>query len=69
MEPRYPDVEVALTGEDGNAFTILGNVNAALRRADVSASERKEFWEEATSGGGGGYNELLATCERWVSVT
>ena len=29
---RYPDVVVQLTGEDGNAFAILGTVRRALRQ-------------------------------------
>ena len=31
--PKFPDVNVPLAGEDGNAFAILGRVRKALRRA------------------------------------
>lgn len=31
--PKYPDVTVRLTGNDGNAFAIIGNVARHLRRA------------------------------------
>jgi hypothetical protein len=59
-------VEVQLSGEDGNAFAILGRVTRALRRADVPKAECDAFLAEAT---GGDYDELLATCMRWVDVS
>lgn len=33
MAAKYPDVEVELCGQDGNAFAILGRVARALRQA------------------------------------
>ena len=63
--PKYPKIKVRLTGRDGNAFAILGAVNAALRHAGVSAEERKQFADEATSGD---YDHLLRTAMRWVEV-
>ena len=35
-ECKYPEVEVELVGQDGNAFVIMGAVSKALKRADVS---------------------------------
>jgi len=64
--PRYPDVEVALVGEDGNAFAILGRASKALRRAGVSQAEREAFMSEAMSGD---YDNLLATVMRWVATS
>lgn len=64
-EPKYPDVHVDLVGEDGNAFAILGRVNGAMIRADISREERDAFLAEATSGD---YNHLLRTVTKWVSV-
>lgn len=64
-EPRYPDITVRLVGEDGNAFAIIGRVKQALRRAGVSQDEIKAFREEAMSGD---YDNVLATCMRWVEV-
>ena len=62
-EIRFPDVEVQLTGEDGNAFAILGAVSKALRRAgDRDAVD--EFLDEAPSGD---YNNLLQTAMRYVT--
>ena len=63
MEPRYPEVEVELVGHDGNAFAVLGRVQAALREAGVAEEERARFTAEAM---GGDYDQLLQTCMRWV---
>lgn len=63
--PKYPDVEVQLSSENGNAFVILGSVERALRRAKVDDSEIRDFMDEATNGD---YDHLLQTCMRWVTV-
>jgi hypothetical protein len=65
MDPKYPDVQVQLSGEDGNAFFIIGRVRAALRRAGVESKECDEFSNEAMSGD---YDNVLQTAMRWVSV-
>jgi len=62
---KYPDIVVQLTGEDGNAFAILGRVSQALRRGGVPKEERDKFFAEAQSGD---YDNLLVTCMRWVNV-
>lgn len=62
---RYPEVNVKLTGRDGNAFSILGRVRGALRSADVPEDEVARFVREATSGD---YEDLLVTVMRWVDV-
>lgn len=62
---RYPEVEVQLSGEDGNAFDILGRVAKALRRAGVEQSEIDDFNTQATSGD---YSNLLGVCAQWVTV-
>jgi hypothetical protein len=36
MNIRHPEVTVQLTGEDGNAFMIIGLARQALRDAGVS---------------------------------
>ena len=63
---RYPKIKVKLVGTDGNAFSILGNVRKALRKGKVSQEEIDAFATEAMSGD---YNNLLATCMRWVDVS
>ena len=62
-QPRYPQVQVQLSGEDGNAFAILGRTAAALRQAGVSQEEIDTFFAEATSGD---YDHLLQTTMAWV---
>ncbi len=63
---KYPDVEVELVGQDGNAFFILGTVQKALKQGGVSQSEIDEFHAEATDGD---YDQLLQTVMKWVSVS
>lgn len=63
--PKYPDVVVTLTGENGNALVLIGKVRRALRRAGVAGPELEAFFEEATSGD---YDNVIATCMRWVEV-
>jgi hypothetical protein len=58
-------VKVKLTGEDGNAFNILGRVQSAMRKAKVDQSIIDEYIKEATSGD---YNHLLATTLKYVIV-
>jgi len=61
---RYPSVYVPLVGEDGNAFSIMGRVSQALRRANVSPEEIKLYQKESMSGN---YDNLLRTVTRWVN--
>ena len=65
-EVKYPAVKVKLSGKDDNAFNLMGLVNAGLRKAGVEKEERDKFFEEATAGS---YNQLLAVCCRWVTVS
>jgi len=65
MEPKYPEVEVQLIGEDGNAFGILGVVTKAMRTAGIDGKERSQFMFEATAGD---YDNLLAVVQQWVTV-
>lgn len=62
---KYPHIEVQLTGTDGNAFAVLGNVQKALRKHGVSEQEIVEFMDEAMSGD---YDHLLQTVVRTVRV-
>jgi 3-oxoacyl-[acyl-carrier-protein] synthase III len=65
VKVKYPQVKVQLTGEDGNAFSIMGKVQNALRRAGVSKDEIDLYIQESTSGD---YDHLLATAHQWVDV-
>ena len=62
-QPRYPEVQVQLSGQDGNAFAILGRTAKALRQAGVPQEEIDSFFAEATSGD---YDHLLQTTMAWV---
>jgi hypothetical protein len=62
---KFPDVQVRLLGEDGNAFAILGRVQKALKRGGASPEQVKEFLDEAMSGD---YDNLLRVVMRWVDV-
>ncbi len=64
--PIHPDIEVQLSGEDGNAFAIMGAVRKAMRRGGCTADEMQAFTDEATSGD---YDHLLQTAMRYVEVS
>lgn len=64
--PKYPEVSVQLSGEDGNVYAILGRVLTALRRAGVNDADRAAFHTEATAGD---YDHALQTCMRWVQTS
>jgi hypothetical protein len=63
--PKYPAVEVQLSGEDGNAFSIIGRCMKAAKRAGVPEEEIKAFAAECKSGD---YDHLLQTCFKWFDV-
>lgn len=65
MDIKYPEVEVQLTGNDGNAFSIMGAVSKALRRGGATAEEIEQYMTESMSGD---YNNLLRVAMRWVNV-
>lgn len=62
---RYPNITVQLTGNDGNAFAILGSVRRALRNAGVSDEEIAEYTAQSTSSD---YDNVLVTAMDWVTV-
>jgi len=66
MKVKYPNIEVQLSGEDGNAFFIIGKVCKALRRAGVGKDKREAFTKEATSGN---YDNVLQSVMRWVETS
>lgn len=62
---KYPNITVRLTGTDANAFSVIGKVSQALKRAKVPHEEVQQFQKEATSGD---YDNVLITCMNWVNV-
>ena len=63
--PKYPHVRVDLAKEDKNPFAILNRTETALREAGISASERREYLQEAMSGD---YEHRVSVTKRWVST-
>ncbi len=62
---KYPHVHVQLTGQDGNAFMVLGLCQRAAQKAGLSKAEIDAFFKEAQAGD---YDHLLATCMKWFDV-
>lgn len=58
------DAVVKLTGQDGNAFNLLGLVRKAILTSN-QPELADAFMSEATSGH---YDHLLQTCMRYVEV-
>lgn len=57
-------ITVQLSGQDGNAFAILGRVKNALIK-NGQKEDAEEFLKEATQGD---YDHLLRTCMKYVDV-
>lgn len=64
-EVKFPQVTVRLSGEDGNAFSIIGRVANALRKGGASSEDVTQFTDEAMSGD---YDNVIRTAMRWVNV-
>ncbi len=62
---KYPDVLVQLSGEDGNAFAVIGRCIEAARRGGVSSQELDTFKDEVSSGD---YYNVLQTCMKWFNI-
>jgi len=62
--PKF-DTRVQLTGNDGNAFAIMGAVKSAIKRAGASNEEIDQYLSESMAGD---YDNLLRVACRWVEV-
>jgi len=58
--------ELCLTGQDGNAFSILARARMVARKAHWSEEESDRFLKEATSDN---YEYLLQTCFKYFNVS
>lgn len=65
-EVRYPDVNVKLTGEDGNAAVIISRVRSAIHRKRGQKAAN-DFATEAFEAGS--YDEVLRLCMKTVNVS
>ena len=66
MDPKFPEVNVQLTGQDGNVFAVIGAVSKALKRAG-KPDAAKEFQDAAFKCGS--YDEVLQLCMKTVEVS
>ena len=64
MDARYPEVQVQLSGLDGNAMMVIARVTRTLRESGVDETAIGEFCQEAMSGD---YRHVLTTCQAWVT--
>ena len=62
---KYPNIHVQLTGNDGNAFMVLGLCQRAAKNGGLSEKEIGEFFQEAQ---GKDYEHLLNVCMRWFTI-
>ena len=62
--PRY-NVKVQLSGNDGNAFSVMGTVKQALKKAGASKEEIDQYLADSMSGD---YDNLLRVAMDWVKV-
>ena len=62
---KYPNIEVQLTGNDGNAYAIMSAVSKALKSNGVSKTEIDQYNKESMSGD---YDNLLSVAMDWVNV-
>ena len=65
--PKFPEVEVQLSGNDGNAFAIMGAVAKAMKRAGVSKEDVDQYQVDAM--GSESYDALLQTTMKTVTVS
>ena len=60
------DIDVQLTGNDGNAYAIFAAVTRGIRWAGGTAEDEQAFLDEAMSGD---YDNVLVTAMKYVNVS
>ena len=63
--PRFPQVAVQLTGQDGNVFNLIGRCNRAAK-GKITQAELDEFMAEVMDSHS--YDAALAVMQRWFTV-
>ena len=62
--PKFNTV-VQLSGNDGNAFAIMGAVKSAIKKAGATPEQITEYMTDSMSGD---YDNLLRVAGEWVEV-
>ena len=62
MSPKYPEIQVQLTGVNSSAPAIVRSCRAAAQYAGLSKSERDKFMREVFSGD---YDNVISTAMAW----
>lgn len=66
MDVKFPEITVPLSGEDGNAFSIIGRTIKAMRQGGVSGEDITVFRAEALSDD---YDHVLQTVMKIVETS
>ncbi len=59
------NVTVQLSGNDGNAFAIMGSVRNALKKAGATKEQLDQYTMDSMSGD---YQNLLRVASRYVNI-
>jgi len=62
---QFAEIDVQLSGNDGNAFSIMGSVVRAIKRAGATEAQVAEYREASMAGD---YDNLLQVALRTVNV-
>jgi len=62
--PKYPEIEVRLTGFDGNIFSIMGRISKAMFEGGIEQNIIKQFIDEVSESDS--YENALIVCRNWV---
>lgn len=65
FDGKFKHVQVQLTGNDGNAFAIMGAVSRAMKDNDATDEEVNAYFEASQSGD---YDNLLRVACATVDV-
>ena len=63
-QPKYPEINIPLVGQDGSAYSIIGRCTDALKRNGLR-DQVEAFRKEATSGD---YTNVLVAVMAWFTV-
>lgn len=65
-KPKYENIKVTLSNENGNIFNLMGVVTGEMKRAGVSNAEISELRKQVMASES--YDAALAILQSWVTV-